>query len=91
MSVIEALACGTPVIAMNRGAMPEIIEHGKTGFLANNQKEFEEYMLRIDEIKPEDCRKSIEKHFSTTAMARNYMARYRQVLKSSKKQRSKKR
>lgn len=91
MSVIEALACGTPVIAMNRGAMPEIIEHGKTGFLANTQKEFEEYMLRIDEIKPEDCRKSIEKHFSTTAMARNYMARYRQVLKSSKKQRSKKR
>lgn len=80
MSVIEALACGTPVIAMNRGAMPEIIEHGVTGFLANDQKEFEEYMLRIDEIDPAACRASVEKRFSTKAMVQEYVDRYNEVI-----------
>ncbi len=85
MSVIEALACGTPVIAMNRGAMPEIIEHGVTGFLANNQQEFEEYMLRIDEIDPAACRQSVAERFSTSAMAKNYLDRYQEVIRLSEK------
>ncbi|RYF29066.1 MAG: glycosyltransferase family 4 protein, partial [Chloroflexi bacterium] len=76
MAVIEALACGTPVIAMNRGAMPEIIEHGVNGFLANDEKEFEEYMARIDEIDPAACRRSVEEKFSATAMAQSYIDRY---------------
>ena len=80
MSVIEALACGTPVIAMNRGAMPEIIEHGVNGFLANTQEEFEEYMLRIGEIDPNDCRNSVAERFSNEAMARGYVERYIEVL-----------
>jgi len=84
MSVIEALACGTPVIAMNRGAMPEIIQHGVTGFLANNQQEFEEYMLRIDEIDPEACRQSVVDHFSNTAMAESYIACYQDILQREK-------
>jgi glycosyltransferase involved in cell wall biosynthesis len=81
MAVIEALACGTPVIAMNRGAMPEIVEHGVTGFLANNEKEFEEYMLRVDEIDPAACRRSIEEKFSSGTMALNYIERYNEVIK----------
>lgn len=85
MAVIEALACGTPVIAMNRGAMPEIIEHGVNGFLANNQKEFEECMLRIDEIDPAACRESVEKYFSTDAMTGQYVDRYAEVIKLAKK------
>ncbi len=85
MSVIEALACGTPVIAMNRGAMPEIIQHGVNGFLAKTPAEFEEYMLRIDEIKPENCRKSVEKHFSSVAMAKKYLACYNEVIKREAK------
>ena len=80
MSVIEALACGTPVIAMNRGAMPEIIEHGVNGFLAHTIEEFEQYMLRIDEINPEDCRLSVINKFSNTAMAEKYIASYYEVL-----------
>ncbi len=80
MSVIEALACGTPVIAMNRGAMPEIIEHGVNGFLAKNNSEFEKYMLRIDEIDPEACRQSVIERFSNTAMAEEYVANYKKVL-----------
>lgn len=80
MSVVEALACGTPVIAMNRGAMPEIIQHGVTGFLANTIEEFEEYMLRVDEIDPEACRQSVIDHFSHTAMAEKYIASYLEII-----------
>jgi glycosyltransferase involved in cell wall biosynthesis len=81
MSVIEALACGTPVIAMNRGALPEIIEHGVNGFLANTVEEFEAYMLRINEIDPEECRRSVVDRFSNTAMAEKYISCYHEVLK----------
>ncbi|MDB5177034.1 MAG: hypothetical protein JWN75_702 [Candidatus Saccharibacteria bacterium] len=85
MAVIEALACGTPVIAMNRGAMPEIVEHGVTGFLANSEKEFEEYMQRIDEIDPAACRRSVEEKFSSVTMASSYIDRYHEVIKLSKR------
>jgi glycosyltransferase involved in cell wall biosynthesis len=85
MAVIEALACGTPVIAMNRGAMPEIIEHGVTGFLANNEQEFIEYMQRVDEIDPEACRRSVEEKFSSDAMASAYLDRYKQAIALSSK------
>lgn len=81
MSVIEALACGTPVIAMNRGAMPEIIEHGVTGFLADNEDEFMEYMKRIDEIDPVACRRSVEERFSADAMAVAYIDRYEEAIR----------
>lgn len=85
MAVIEALACGTPVVAMNRGAMPEIIKHGVNGFLANTEAEFFEYANRVDEINPADCRKSVEKLFSAELMAKTYVKRYLQVLDKTKK------
>jgi glycosyltransferase involved in cell wall biosynthesis len=87
MAVIEALACGTPVIAMNKGAMPEIIEHGITGFLANSEEEFEAYMKRVDELDPEECRKSVEEKFSGRRMAERYLARYRTAIALAKHQR----
>jgi glycosyltransferase involved in cell wall biosynthesis len=80
MAAIEALACGTPVIAMARGALPEIIEHGVNGFLAHNNREFRSYMKRIGDIDPALCRQSAEKRFSAPVMARNYLRRYKQVL-----------
>ncbi len=85
MAVIEALASGTPVIAMNRGAMPEIIEHGKNGFLAENEEEFAQYMGRVDEIDPEECRRSVELKFSADKMAIEYTKRYRQIIKLANK------
>jgi glycosyltransferase involved in cell wall biosynthesis len=85
MAVIEALACGTPVIAMRRGAMPEIIEHGVNGFLADSEAEFGEYMERIDEIDPAQCRRSVEERFSSEAMAKNYLDRYKQVISNTSK------
>lgn len=80
MAVIEALACGTPVIAMNRGAMPEIIEHGVNGFLAEDEEQFAEYMRRIDEIDPAACRASVETKFAADKMASAYIERYREVV-----------
>lgn len=85
MAVIEALACGTPVVAMNRGAMPEIIQHGVTGFLAENEKEFGEYMQRVDEIDPQTCRRSVEEKFSADTMTAAYIERYKDIIKRTKK------
>ena len=85
MAVIEALACGTPVIAMRRGAMPEIIEHGVNGFLADTEEEFGEYMKRINEIDPAACRQSVIDRFGADTMAKSYIERYEEVIKLAKK------
>ncbi len=85
MATVEALACGTPVVAINRGAMPEIIQHGVNGFLANNMREFKQYMKRVDEIDPAACRASIEKTFSARAVAKQYIQRYNTIVKKHKK------
>ena len=80
MVVIEALACGTPVVAMKRGAMPEIIKHGVNGFLASSEAEFKDYMQKVDQIDPAACRRSVEKNFSVPIMASKYLDRYQSVL-----------
>lgn len=85
MAVIEAMACGTPVVSMRRGAIPEIIEHGVNGWLADTEAEFKEYMQRVDEIDPAVCRKSVEDKFSSRKMAENYLELYRKVMAADKK------
>jgi glycosyltransferase involved in cell wall biosynthesis len=80
LAVIEALACGTPVVAMNHGAMPEIIDHGVTGFLANSEEEFESYMRQVDDIDPAACRRSVEEKFSGHRMAESYLERYKTTI-----------
>lgn len=85
MAPIEALACGTPVITMARGALPEIIEHGVNGFLAKNGKEFKRYMTRIGEIDPAACRESVENKFSAQTMAERYLEHYKTIIKTHKK------
>jgi glycosyltransferase involved in cell wall biosynthesis len=82
MAPIEALACGTPVVAMARGALPEIIQHGVNGFLANTEEEFEDYMLRVGEIDPAACRRSVEEKFCANRMAKEYLQRYKSLLRS---------
>ena len=79
-AAIEALACGTPVIATRRGALPEIIEHGRNGFLADDESQFARLMLRAGEIDPLACRRSVEERFSSGVMAEGYLRLYREVL-----------
>ena len=79
-AAIEALACGTPVIATRRGALPEIIEHGVNGFLADDESQFAQLMLRAGEIDPAACRRSAAERFSAGVMAEGYLRLYREVL-----------
>lgn len=83
MAVIEALASGTPVVAMRRGAMPVIIQDGYNGFLVHDEQQLKERLQRIGEIEPENCRRSVEMWFSATDMAVQYMRLYKQVIDRS--------
>ena len=62
--LIEAMACGTPVIAYNEGAVPEIIEDGKTGFIVDNQNDAVAAVDRLGLIDRKSCRHEFEKRFS---------------------------
>jgi glycosyltransferase involved in cell wall biosynthesis len=79
-AAIEALACGTPVIATRRGALPEIIEHGRNGFLADDDSQFARLLPRAGEIDPAACRRSVTERFSAQVMAEGYLRLYREVL-----------
>ncbi|MFQ6049691.1 MAG: glycosyltransferase family 4 protein [Candidatus Paceibacterales bacterium] len=82
--VIEAMACGTPVIAFSEGAMPELIEDGKTGFLVNSVEEACQALKKIKQISREDCRKHIEKNFNLRRMVNRYEKLYKKILKKEK-------
>lgn len=77
---VEAMACGTPVIAFNRGAMGEIIQNGKTGFLVENKKEMIKAIGKIDEIDRKDCRKWVKENFSIKKMVDSYEKIYYSLL-----------
>lgn len=80
LSVIEAMACGTPVIAIGRGSMPELIEHGRTGFLLRDTGEAVaavEYAGKMDRA---EVRAEAARRFSVERMAQEYEALYRRIL-----------
>ncbi len=72
----ESLACGTPVLATRWGAVPEVVEHGVTGFLADTPEGLLPYIDRIHEIDPLTCRRVAEERFSPRAMAQAYLEIY---------------
>ncbi|MEG3767976.1 glycosyltransferase family 4 protein [Alteromonas sp. 14N.309.X.WAT.G.H12] len=80
LSVIESMACGTPVIAFNRGSMPELIIHGENGFLCNNTDDAVTAVKCIDEIVREKCQDHVKHHFSADAMVDNYLTVYQKIL-----------
>jgi glycosyltransferase involved in cell wall biosynthesis len=80
LSVVEALACGTPVIASNRGAMPELIDHGVTGFLVDSHDAAVDAIGRIGDIDRAVCRAAVTERFALSRMADRYLDLYRRVL-----------
>jgi glycosyltransferase involved in cell wall biosynthesis len=80
LSVIEAMACGTPVIAYNRGSMPELIEHGVTGFLVDSFEQAVDAIGRIGEIDRAACRRAVEERFTVERMAEKYCALYDHII-----------
>lgn len=72
LTTIEAMSCGTPVISLDRGAAPEIIQHGKTGYIAKSLSEMVEYVNKIDTIDRAACRALVEEKFSYGVMVRGY-------------------
>ncbi|MCU1339596.1 MAG: glycosyl transferase, group 1 [Bryobacterales bacterium] len=80
---MEALACGTPVIAFASGALPEIIEDRKTGFLVSSEQEMARALRKVSELDPEDCRQAARDRFSADAMVRGYLALYERMLARS--------
>ena len=78
--MLEAMACGTPVIARPMGSTPEVIEHGLTGFLADTPTDLVEAVQRIDEIDRAECRRRVEHRFSVERMVDDYESVYRRLL-----------
>ncbi|MBW2330117.1 MAG: glycosyltransferase [Deltaproteobacteria bacterium] len=86
LSVIEAMACGTPVIAVNRGSMPEIISDGTTGFLVADAAEMRRAVTKIKDIDRRKCRKWVEERFSVDRMVDDYLRVYEKILKQTKRE-----
>ncbi len=82
--MIEAMALGCPVISFARGAAPEIVVHGSTGFLVQHLDEMVQCIPKIDEIDREIARLHVERHFSAQVMAQNYKHIYEKVIARSK-------
>lgn len=76
---MEAFASGTPVIAFRSGALPEIIEHGKTGFIVDSEDEMVDAVQRIGKIPRLACRRTAEARFDSERMVRDYLSLYRTI------------
>jgi glycosyltransferase involved in cell wall biosynthesis len=80
LSLIESMACGTPVIAFRRGSMPELIRHGETGYIVDDVAGAVKAVSAIKAIERSDCRADVKRRFTSVRMARDYVRVYEQVL-----------
>lgn len=78
--MIEAMACGTPVLALARGAAPEVVQHGVTGVVAETIDALVEGVARLGSIDRAACRHRVEQRYSPTVVAAAYLAIYREML-----------
>ena len=78
--MIEAMACGTPVVAFRQGSVPEVIDHGVTGFIVEN---IDDSLFALEKIQHFDrslCRRAFEKRFSAARMAADYVSIYEKLM-----------
>lgn len=80
LSVVEAMACGTPVVAFRRGSMPEVVRDGHTGFLVDSIKEAVEAVDQVQNIDRRICRRWVEERFTAERMVSRYLEVYRKIL-----------
>jgi glycosyltransferase involved in cell wall biosynthesis len=81
--MVEALACGTPVLSFPEGAAPEIVEDGKTGFLCNDVTDMAERIGQVDQLERSACRAAVEDYFSTRRMVDEHLALFDELLAQS--------
>jgi glycosyltransferase involved in cell wall biosynthesis len=81
--LIESMACGTPVLALRDGSIPEIIWHGKTGFIADSVDEMVQHLQQLTEIDRRVCRHHVETHFSVERMTDGYLSAYGLLVEES--------
>ena len=86
LTMAEAMACGTPVIALRRGSVPEVIVDGKTGFIVDSIGEMIEAVGKIDEIKRKDCHRHVIDTFSIDKMVDAYERTFRDIILYTKQQ-----
>jgi glycosyltransferase involved in cell wall biosynthesis len=77
--MIEAMACGTPVIAFRSGSVPEVVDHGVTGFIVDDEDEAVDALKRLGELDRRKVRARFEQRFSAARMAQDYVDHYKRV------------
>ena len=77
--MIEAMACGTPVIAFNRGSVPEIIEHGTTGFIVEDEAQAIAAVGKLGRLSRSTIRQRFERRFTARRMAEEYLSLYHRL------------
>jgi glycosyltransferase involved in cell wall biosynthesis len=85
MVMIEAMANGTPVVAWNHGSVPEVVEHGRTGFIVNNMEQAVKAVESVHLLSRPLIRKIFEHSFTSTVMANNYVRLYERICEKKKK------
>ncbi len=80
--MIESMACGTPVIATRWGAVPEVIEHGRSGIIVDNYMQIPAALEAADELDPFELRRYVEQEFSPERMVRDYLQAYETAIAS---------
>jgi glycosyltransferase involved in cell wall biosynthesis len=82
LAMIEAMACGTPVIAFRRGSVPELVDEGATGYIVDDIDEAVKAVERLETLDRRTCREVFERRFSARRMCADYVAAYRQICDS---------
>jgi glycosyltransferase involved in cell wall biosynthesis len=80
MVMIEAMVCGTPVVALRAGAVPEVVRHGVTGFICEDPGQLPAALRTVSELDPAECREHVVRRFSDQRMAVGYVHAYRAAL-----------
>src|ERR1700742_5232898 len=80
LAMIEAMACGTPVIAMRNGSVPEVVDEGVTGFIVESEEEAVAAVRRLPELERATVRRTFERRFCARRMAEDYVAIYRELI-----------